>query len=122
VAAWRALQTTRGQRRAVVGSCPCCAQPLVTDAPGEGIEIVHDWTLTTPEGTVQVGTQVEGPDGVLEDDEVEEWLLAATRVPIEVKPGLALFQGALLTMTFIPFMLWGICAFIVLLFLTNVYK
>ncbi len=117
LAAWRVVRASlHGQDGVVVGPCPACGQPLVADGPAERAP----WTVRVPTGDVVIGA--DGQIAGLSLAQADERVVAAYPtgfVLADVKPGVALFQGSLLTLMLFPLLVWVAAAFIVVLFLAN---
>ncbi len=117
--AWNTLRAAiRGESGPVVGSCPGCEQPLV--ALGGDLPWAM-WTLTTPTGTVVVregklplGSTVDQLDAQLTEAWGERFRLG------EVRPGLALFQGGLMTLMLVPLVVWVMAALVVSLMIYTI--
>jgi hypothetical protein len=60
LAVWRTWRAASRAGETVVGACPACAQPVLTDAPGAPPDA--PWSLDTPIGRVTIG-----PDGATLD-------------------------------------------------------
>jgi len=82
------------------------------------------WTLSLPDGRVYVVDQEEirGPSGAASVAAVQALVVAAYPTGVrlsDLRPGLALFQGSLLTLMLAPFLLWVVAVLSVVTFLTH---
>lgn len=102
LAAWRTLRKARQGGRIVVGAC-VCGQPMLADPPAPGVP----WTLETPDGPVQVGSDLVGPDGPLDEDAAEALLEGHFRERLALRPGVAAFRTGLIVMMLAPVLLWA---------------
>jgi hypothetical protein len=115
------VASLRGELGPIVGSCSACGQPLVADGSHEAAGPLR--VELPSEGWLEIGSEgVRGPEGPVPLDEA----LAEVRrawpsgfVLSELRPGLAMFQGGLLTFMLAPFVLWLIGIGVVVLFLSN---
>lgn len=108
LAAWRVATSAH-----VVGACPACGQPLVSDGQGERIP----WTVRLPDGEA-VTVQADGTVADRADERVRAAYPTGLQLA-DLRPGLALFQGSLLTLMLGPVVLWVLAVIAVVVFLTH---
>jgi hypothetical protein len=111
----------RGELGPVAGTCDACGQPLIADGP---VPDAAPHRLALPVGGwLEIGPGgVRGPEGPVPLDEALAEVQRAFPdgfVLSRVRPGLALFQGSLLTFMLAPFVLWLLAIGAVVLFLSN---
>lgn len=118
LAAWRRLHAARsGTGASVVGPCPKCGQPLLTD---EAAAPHPAWTLDTPLGAFQVNETITHPDGtVLSDAEASELLEDLLRKRMVIAPFSFVLQSIFLTMGLAPILLWLVATFVALWMFTQ---
>lgn len=105
LASFRTIMLARKrQAGAIVGWCDGCAQPLVLetgDAPP-----VETFVFETPAGQLTISQGIDGPSGAMSDRDAEAFMEETLRTRMVIRPFLFLFQGSVLTMMVVPFLLW----------------
>ena len=100
-ATWATLRDWKTGGAAVVGTCDCCAQPMVSTTPGA--TPVTGWTLTLPKHTITIGewlsiTPTDGTPERVTIDAVDA--LVGTR---NTAQSVRSFIGPLSTLPFLAF-------------------
>lgn len=124
LAAWRTLVDAHaGRTGPVVATCAACGQPMV--ATTEGLPSI-EWTVHTPDGPVTAKRHgLRGPAGELDWNEanalVERHYPEETALRDWVGPAAVLRAGWVGLMV-VPVVVWVGAAFLVVVFLFNVWK
>jgi hypothetical protein len=121
IAAYRAIVALQETGQTVVGRCPMCGQPMVTDDPtANAIEWPLDMgdgdviTLQTAPLTTDTGTPLETLDARL-----EQWEKALARSNATVAS--RIFEGSLLSVMIIPVLCWLLAVGMVILYLNHFF-
>lgn len=118
LAAWRIVAASLdGAEGVVVGACPACGQPLVGAAGAERAP----WTIHLPKGD-PITVAADGTLAATTREQADLTIRAAYPtgfVLSDLAPGLALFQGSLLTLMLAPVLLWVLAVLSVFVFLTH---
>ena len=99
--AWNTLRTAHEAGLVAVGTC-VCGQPLI----GEGPRI--PWTLTVPDGTIEVGATLASSRGPQTPEQVSTWVEGHHRARLldDIEPTQTVMQLVLMTPLLAPFLLW----------------
>lgn len=123
LAAWRVwARSLRGELGPVVGRCPHCDQPLISEQP-DGPSPVS-WVLPTPLGEVQIETEQIQLDGEVQDlasiDERLEAAMAPRFSPRSLFDIRNLFGGVFLLILGVLASLWVMAALFLVRFIIAV--
>lgn len=112
VMAWNTLRQAHEDGLVAVGTC-VCGQPLI----GQGPRI--PWTLTLPDGTVEIGETLQSSRGPQTPEQVSAWLESHYRPRLldDVDPTQTAMQLVLMTPLLAPFLLWLFTMSLVVMFL-----
>lgn len=123
LAAWRVwARSLRGDLGPVVGRCPHCEQPLVSEEPGGPSPV--SWVLPTPLGEVQIEAEQVRLNGDVRDlatlDEQLEAAMAPKFSPRSLLDVRNLFGGVFLTILGVLACLWFMAALFLIRFIIAV--
>jgi len=119
IAAYRAIVAVQETGHTVVGRCPMCEQPMVSDEP---TATAIEWPLHMDDGDVlNLQTAPLATDTSLEtlDARLEQWEEALKRSHATVAS--RIFEGSLLGVMIIPVLCWLFAVGMVLLYLNHFF-
>ena len=96
--AWPHLaRAARGEVR-VVGTCPCCGQPLLAGADTSLLGAAYAITIGGVEIGLRADQTLHGPNDALSVDQIEPFVQSTLRRRFELKPARTMFQSFVLAL------------------------